>query len=251
VTAELRTALASCRTAAQHLTAALEIVLEAYDKTLPGAVTFTEKDLQWIDEVLPGAHGGPAVLLGETFSHAADVGTPPANSTSTVPLGPPVLPVMPVRIGANVPHDPAAKFILDNAVTAKGKVFNPVLFAELWAGYPRKVGKKKAEAAFTKLCPTRAEVARMLAAIEDQRGSRDWIEGFIPHLATWLNGERWADEPEAAPPPSSSAAKRIAIMSRAVGPRAEAESWRNRCTHDPPCDTPTLCELKRIREGIA
>jgi len=36
----------------------------------------------------------------------------------------------------------------------------------------------------------------MLAAIERQRGSQQWVKDngqFIPHAATWLNQERWQD----------------------------------------------------------
>lgn len=73
------------------------------------------------------------------------------------------------------------------------------MFADFWAHYPRKVGKGAAAKAFAKAVkangpePIRAGYKRALAAWAtwppDDRQ-------FIPHPATWLNQERWCDEPE-------------------------------------------------------
>lgn len=67
-------------------------------------------------------------------------------------------------------------------------------FAKVWAGYPRKVGKGSAEAAWAK--------ARKLADYETIAGPlRAHVRAmagkdpkFIPHLSTWLNQRRWEDE---------------------------------------------------------
>ena len=172
----------------------------------------------------------------------ADVGTQAAISTCTVRTVQDLL-VLPVREPVGGPGGE-----VDFAATK----FDRVLFDQFWAVYPRHVGKKAAVRAFTKLHPDAGQVAALITAIEVQRRSRQWLEGIIPHASTWLNGERWTDEPEAdrPPPPNSSAAKRIVIQQRAVGPRAEGGGWRDRCTHTPECQTPTQCEAARLREVV-
>ena len=67
-------------------------------------------------------------------------------------------------------------------------------FDQLWEEYPRKVGKAQAKKAFKTaskkinfydLLPKYMSYVLTLKGKETQ---------FIPHLATWLNGERWDDE---------------------------------------------------------
>jgi hypothetical protein len=31
--------------------------------------------------------------------------------------------------------------------------------------------------------------------IAQQKQTRQWRDGIVPHFTTWLNGERWLDEP--------------------------------------------------------
>lgn len=72
-------------------------------------------------------------------------------------------------------------------------------FDAFWAECPRKVGKGKARQAFAKarkgadattIIAGMKRHARMVAHTEQQ---------FIPHPATWLNGERWEDEDKPRP----------------------------------------------------
>lgn len=71
----------------------------------------------------------------------------------------------------------------------------PEGFTRFWAIYPRKVGKKEALKAYTKLKPSRTLIEKMILAISVQSQSRQWQrKEFIPHPATWLNGERWNDD---------------------------------------------------------
>jgi len=68
-------------------------------------------------------------------------------------------------------------------------------FEDFWSAYPRKIGKAKARTAFA--------YAMKKATIEQiSNGLNDQVEAllakeqkFIPHASTWLNGERWNDEP--------------------------------------------------------
>lgn len=70
-------------------------------------------------------------------------------------------------------------------------------FGRFWSAYPRKVSKADARKAFTRAwrkLPPFDEEAILIGSLE--RAKASWTEAqFIPHPATWLNGERWQDEP--------------------------------------------------------
>lgn len=71
-------------------------------------------------------------------------------------------------------------------------------FDLVWQAYPRKVGKGAARKVWAKLRPSSETVQQMLDALVWQVTQPQWIKDggqFIPHLATWLNQERWEDEP--------------------------------------------------------
>lgn len=73
-------------------------------------------------------------------------------------------------------------------------------FAEFWDGYPVKKGKAAAEKAWrSKGCDAIAdqviEHVRLMQAHDD-----DWRRGFVPHGSTYVNGERWQDQPKRGPP---------------------------------------------------
>lgn len=75
-------------------------------------------------------------------------------------------------------------------------------FDLVWQAYPRKVGKGAARKVWAKLAPDTATVQKMLDTLNWQRTQPQWLKDggqFIPHLATWLNQERWEDEPVAVP----------------------------------------------------
>ncbi|MGX1223179.1 hypothetical protein [Streptomyces ambofaciens] len=75
-------------------------------------------------------------------------------------------------------------------------------FDEFWAAYPRKVAKGTARAAWTKTLKRGVAAEHITKAAV--RASAQWRAAhtelrFIPHPATWLNGERYDDEPEPTP----------------------------------------------------
>lgn len=112
----------------------------------------------------------------------------------------------------------------------------PLGFVEFWNAYPRRVGKKAALKAWEKIHPDFDLAAQIVAAIHLQ-ALADRELRFIPHPATWLNGERWTDEPER--------------RGGAVAPGLNGATWRDTCPHRPTCQTPTLCQLKQVREASA
>lgn len=67
-------------------------------------------------------------------------------------------------------------------------------FAGFWLAYPNKVAKRAAETAYERAL-NRADAETILAGLERATGSRQWGEGYIPNPATWLNQDRWTDEP--------------------------------------------------------
>ena len=69
-------------------------------------------------------------------------------------------------------------------------------FDLLWETWPRKVGKRAAETAFRRALKRGVPVTAILAGAERLRDDPNLPpKQFIPHLSTWLNGDRWNDEP--------------------------------------------------------
>jgi hypothetical protein len=73
-------------------------------------------------------------------------------------------------------------------------------FELFWSAYPRRVGKGKAREAFVKAM-RKTSIDELLTALEWQREQASWQERdadgvlrWVPHPASWLNGERWEDE---------------------------------------------------------
>ena len=71
-------------------------------------------------------------------------------------------------------------------------------FETFWESYPRKVGKGAARKAYTSAIGRGADPVEVLAAIGQQRWSPE--VQYRPHASTWLNADRWLDDPEAAAP---------------------------------------------------
>jgi len=67
-------------------------------------------------------------------------------------------------------------------------------FLEFWECYPRKVGKRAAFKAWKRLKSELPPLDALIDAINRQRASPQWREGYIPHPSTWLNQGRWEDE---------------------------------------------------------
>lgn len=76
----------------------------------------------------------------------------------------------------------------------KDNLNNMSIFEDLWKIYPKKVGKgtaRKALATAMKKAPI-DKIQNSLSLFVRSWGNQD--KKFMPHLATWLNGERWDDE---------------------------------------------------------
>lgn len=74
------------------------------------------------------------------------------------------------------------------------------MFDRFWETYPRKLARKDAERAWSKIPAHKhvdvLEALRKHLTMWKQQGTE---KRFIPYPATWLNGARWEDEIELAP----------------------------------------------------
>jgi hypothetical protein len=82
-------------------------------------------------------------------------------------------------------------------------------FDQFWSAYPKKAGKKAAIKEWQKATDKPA-IEVILKAIEDQKKSRKWVEGFILDPERWIKRGCWTDEPEAVEPSNRTPVKPIA-----------------------------------------
>jgi len=88
--------------------------------------------------------------------------------------------------------------ITNNHKTPKPPLTPPGGFDEFWAAYPKKTGKAAALKAWSKLKDIRIVLGLILEALRWQRTSDQWTKDggqYVPNPATYLNQERWLDEP--------------------------------------------------------
>ena len=114
---------------------------------------------------------------------------------------PPNPPVTPGKGGLPTPTQAEADAEADAEKDAGNKADKPpkvrvadVDFDKFWSAYPKKVGKKEAKKAFTKVG---VSTDILVDAIEKQKQSKQWQKDngqYIPNPATWLNQSRWEDE---------------------------------------------------------
>ncbi len=80
----------------------------------------------------------------------------------------------------------------------KDNINQDVAFVGFWDAYPKKVGKKAAWKAWQRLEGLDAALlSAVMAGLERAKASEQWAKDggrYVPHAATWLNGERWEDE---------------------------------------------------------
>ncbi len=88
---------------------------------------------------------------------------------------------------------------IKNSSSENGEITKS-LFDQFWNMYPKKVSKGGTLTAWNKICnkppeerPTWKDIRH---AIRNQKKSEQWQDiKFIPHPSTWLNQNRWLDDP--------------------------------------------------------
>ncbi|KAA3533334.1 phage replication protein [Pseudomonas sp. ST1] len=99
---------------------------------------------------------------------------------------------------------PADSLIPDPLNTPTPSASSPTtgdLFPKFWKLYPNKKGKAAAEKVWRKLKVNDELFALIAQGLATQCASLAWIKDggrFVPHPATWLNGQRWEDEVQPA-----------------------------------------------------
>ncbi|MET7989843.1 hypothetical protein ABZU76_02930 [Amycolatopsis sp. NPDC005232] len=113
---------------------------------------------------------------------------------------------LPLPIGeASGEEPPTTTTTTSTSSTSTNYGGSAAAFERFWAEYPRKVKKADARKAWPKACK---HLAPDLLAKEAIRWADLWrkagtSEQYVPHPTTWLNGQRWNDDP---PPPRAVAA---------------------------------------------
>lgn len=95
------------------------------------------------------------------------------------------------------PSRASAPPVAPTSRATKNRQDDSVEFDALWQIYPKKVAKADAAKAYSKLKPDAVLQAKLLQAVKSQAASPGWTKDggrYVPHLATWLNSQRWEDE---------------------------------------------------------
>lgn len=95
-----------------------------------------------------------------------------------------------------------------------------------WPTWPEKVGKGAARKAYLKARQT-IPAAAIMAGVPNVTRTNAWRGGHHVHAATWLNAERWADEPEAYARGPPITGGMLAAASDELGYRMALELARN------------------------
>lgn len=86
-------------------------------------------------------------------------------------------------------------------------------FDEFYDAYPRKIGKRKAHAAYRSAIKRTTADTIISAACQLRDDPNLPDKQFIPHPATWLNRDGWNDEP---PPPKETKASGALMFATAA-----------------------------------
>lgn len=116
---------------------------------------------------------------------------------TTVPVSLPKKPEIPIINPELMPPPKNLKETMKETLKANRQslVENaPSRFDDFWAVYPSKENKKKAKAVWTKKKLDLKADMIIADVIRRKACHKKWLEGFIPHPTTYLNGERWEDE---------------------------------------------------------
>lgn len=70
----------------------------------------------------------------------------------------------------------------------------PEDFLWFWAEYPNKKAKLDALKAWKQTADLRPPTEELIAAVNRQKSTTQWMRGYIPHPATWLRAGSWWDD---------------------------------------------------------
>lgn len=128
------------------------------------------------------------------------------------------------------PVTPTVTNAVDNTVTNGVTNASPTLpiplkdkdlFEQFWEVYPRRTGKRGAEAEFGRAL-RRSFFPTILAGAARYRDDPNRLEEFTKHPSTWLHNDCWADDPLPRRLSSQEAQSKARIAARAADPLASA-----------------------------
>lgn len=100
----------------------------------------------------------------------------------------------------DAPAPPAGALVSLNGKTPVPGSDQDPGFAAFWAAYPRKTAKGTARRAWAKAVAAGADPAALVAAAARYAASPGRKPDYTCHPATWLNQERWEDDPDTVAP---------------------------------------------------
>jgi hypothetical protein len=120
--------------------------------------------------------------------------TPPQAAPPPPRSGPPQNHQEPPREPSSRTADPSMALVL---VTADATTVSEPTFEDFWRAYPKKRSRADAQRAWAKAIKARkVGAAELVAAAERLRDDPNLPDlTYVPNGATWLNGERWNDDP--------------------------------------------------------
>ncbi len=100
----------------------------------------------------------------------------------------------PTQPNPTIPHPTQPHLVRKRSSNLKAKV-DVSGFDQFYSAYPRQISRKRALEAFAKIAPSPELLAVIMASLARQCATAKWQDEpqYIPHPATWLNGERWKD----------------------------------------------------------
>lgn len=100
-------------------------------------------------------------------------------------------------------------------------------FAEWYDAYPRHEKRAEAAKAYVRACAKAGGRERLLALTKAHRFNPD--TRYVPHPTSWLNGERWSDQPP--PEPEGGAGRVVTFPVSRPGAAADPEPQRGTNQH--------------------
>ena len=200
--------------------------LSDYRLILPGLGSGGEDPVDRHGEPTPREGTSPAPREGTS---PGGEGTSPAPSSRSLPLD--------SRSGKNNAREqltlvepPAPPAVREEGLTLIG-------FDAFWRAYPRREGKGAARRAWDKaIRRTRAE--DIIAGAMRYAADPNRVDAFTAHASTWLNADRWTDEPLPARA-GAAPARRSAMGSTMDAARALLASGAHRQAAPPALETGT------------
>lgn len=106
----------------------------------------------------------------------------------------------PPHATSNAPGNAGSNASREEKSRAEKTTTDPPGFAEFWLLWPRREGRKAAVRAYPKAAKKVGGSEELLEQARRWLNDRDGMDAsFVPHAATWLNQERWTDDPPPKP----------------------------------------------------